>query len=521
MINEKLNNYDETRIYNELAESRRKLATLMDNLPGIAYRCLNDRDWTMEFISCGCQELTEYYVEELLYNKTVSYNDLIHPEDKEKVWEGVQEGVKNRKPYRLVYRIKTKTGIVKWVWEQGTGVFSQDGELLALEGFITDVSETKKYEMKLLESERRLSTLMSNLPGMAYRCTNDQNWTMEFVSSGCNELTGYSPEALIMNSVLSYNDLIEPGDREMVKSVIETSLHKQSFFRIEYRIRSASGIEKWVWEQGRGVYSDTGEVISIEGFITDINEKKRIEAELQKYREHLESEVKKRTHELLAANKELEAFAYSVSHDLRAPLRAIDGFSRAVLEDYASKLDDEGTDFLKRIRTASQKMARLIDDMLKLSRLTRDSMQYTTVNMSEIADEIIKEHKESEPERQVEFINSAGLIVNGDQQLLHAALENLLGNAWKFTSLKNDARIEFGTELIDEKKVYFIRDNGAGFDMNYADKLFGAFQRLHAATEFPGTGIGLAIVQRVINRHGGKIWAESEVDRGSTFFFTL
>jgi PAS domain S-box-containing protein len=390
MSNEKINNHDETCIYNELAESRRKLATLMDNLPGIAYRCLNDRNWTMEFISCGCLELTEYNVEELLYNKAVSYNDLIHYEDREMVWEGVQDGVNNRRPYRLVYRIKTKTGITKWVWEQG-----------------------------------------------------------------------------------------------------------------------------------RGVYSDTGELISIEGFITDITEKKKAEAELQKYREHLESEVKKRTHELLAANKELEAFAYSVSHDLRAPLRAIDGFSRAILEDYASKLDDEGADFLKRIRNASQKMARLIDDMLKLSRLTRDSMQYTPVNMSEIADEIIKEHKESEPGREVEFINTPGLIINGDHQLLHAALENLLGNAWKFTSLKNDAQIEFGTEQIDGKRVYFIRDNGAGFDMNYADKLFGAFQRLHAATEFPGTGIGLAIVQRVITRHGGKIWAESEVDRGSTFFFTL
>ncbi len=505
----------------QLEENERKLFTLMSNLPGIAYRCLNDKEWTMEFISSGCEELTRYTVDELLYNRDLSYNDLIYAVDRNAVWDSVQAGVSNRRPYRMTYRIRTKSGDEKWVSEQGCGVFSESGGLLALEGFIGDITETKYYELRLLESERRLSTLMSNLPGMAYRCLNDDNWTMEFASGGCKALTGYEPDEIIGNREISYNDLIHPENRTMVKSEIGRSLPEHIPFRIEYRITTKEGNEKWVWEQGRGVYSDTGEVISIEGFITDITGRKKIEDELQEYREHLEREVKKRTQELLAANRELEAFAYSVSHDLRAPLRAVDGFSKALAEDFTEKLNEEGRDYIRRIRGASQKMAQLIDDMLKLSRVTRDEMKYTSVCLSDIAEEIINEHRDSEPERKVEFINTPGLIVNGDQQLIHAALENLLSNAWKFTSLKDVAKIELGTKLIEGETVYFIRDNGAGFEMRYADKLFGAFQRLHAVTEFPGTGIGLAIVQRVLNRHGGRIWAESEVNRGAAFYFTI
>ncbi len=510
-----------TDINRELRESRRKLSTLMDNLPGIAYRCLNDKNWTMEFISSGCLELTGYVAEDLVQNRILSYNDIILPEDQKGVWESVQKGVNSRTPYRLTYRIRTKSGEEKWVWEQGSGVFSESGDLLALEGFITDISDAKRYELRLLESERRLSTLMSNLPGMAYRCLNDENWTMEFVSSGCEELTGYTPDEIIGNSAVAYNDLIAADDRGMVHSYIKKALDEHNPFRLEYRIIAASGDLKWVWEQGRGIYNERREVLSIEGFITDITERKNIESELQEYRDHLESEVRKRTHELTAANRELESFAYSVSHDLRAPLRAIDGFSRAILEDYMDKLNEEGKDFLKRIRGASQKMASLIDDMLKLSRLTRDEMEYHPVNMSDAAEKIINELRENEPLRVVEFINTPGITINGDPRLINAALENLLGNAWKFTSARPDGRIEFGLNTLNGETVYYIKDNGAGFDMTYADKLFGAFQRLHTTAEFPGTGIGLAIVQRVINRHGGRIWAESTVNIGSTFYFTL
>lgn len=225
--------------------------------------------------------------------------------------------------------------------------------------------------------------------------------------------------------------------------------------------------------------------------------------------------------ELRAVNTELEAFNYSVSHDLRSPLRSLDGFSQALLEDYTNKLDAQGIDYLQRIRAASQKMAQLIDDLLNLSRLTRSKMDFETVYLSGLAQAVAVELKKSEPERQVEFDIEKGLVVNGDKRLLRILLENLLGNAWKFTGNNPKTRIEFGVTQVDSKLAYFIRDNGAGFDMTYADKLFSAFQRLHSPSEFQGSGIGLATVQRIINRHGGQVWAEGAVEQGATFYFTL
>lgn len=224
---------------------------------------------------------------------------------------------------------------------------------------------------------------------------------------------------------------------------------------------------------------------------------------------------------LEAANKELEAFAYSVSHDLRAPLRGIDGFSKALLEDYQDKLDDTGRDYLNRVRAGAQRMAGLIDDLLKLSRLTRAEMQHQRLDLGELAQRIADELQRSEPERQVDFNISLGISAQGDRALLGIGLENLLRNAWKFTGHRKHARIELGVTEQAGERVYFVRDNGAGFDMAYVDKLFGVFQRLHDAADFPGSGIGLAIVKRVVSRHGGRIWAEAKVDGGATFYFTL
>jgi signal transduction histidine kinase len=222
------------------------------------------------------------------------------------------------------------------------------------------------------------------------------------------------------------------------------------------------------------------------------------------------------------ANRELEAFSYSVSHDLRAPLRSIEGFSQILLEDYADKLDEEGEDYLGRIRAASRRMALLIDDLLDLSRVSRRPLRRGLVDLSAQTREIAAELGASQPEREVEFVIADGLTANGDARLLRLALENLLGNAWKFTSKEGRARIEFGsTTLEGGERVYFVRDNGVGFDEAYAGKLFGAFQRLHGAEEFEGTGIGLVTVQRIVRRHGGRVWAKGKVGEGATFFFTL
>jgi light-regulated signal transduction histidine kinase (bacteriophytochrome) len=226
--------------------------------------------------------------------------------------------------------------------------------------------------------------------------------------------------------------------------------------------------------------------------------------------------------ELKAVNKELEAFSYSVSHDLRAPLRGIDGFSQALLEDCLEQLDATGQDYLRRIRSATQRMGQLIDDLLTLSRVTRSDMHIESVPLSELASRICTDLQQVDPERQVEFEIQPDLVTQGDPRLLHVLLDNLLNNAWKFTSKHLQATIEFGA-IVQENSVpvYFVRDNGVGFDMTFIDKLFKPFQRLHGMREFPGNGIGLATVQRIVHRHGGQVWAEGVLNQGATFYFTL
>jgi len=257
----------------------------------------------------------------------------------------------------------------------------------------------------------------------------------------------------------------------------------------------------------------------------------RIEEQKQELQQHamrLEQRVAERTKELerralelQAANSELDAFAYSVSHDLRAPLRSIDGFSQVLLEDYGERLDEGGRDSLQRVRVASQRMATLIDDLLKLARVTRTEMRTERVDLSGMAREIVLDIERTAPDRQVEFAIAPGLEAQGDSRLLRVVLDNLLRNGWKYTGKQPQPRVEF--TAVDENggRVFVVKDNGAGFDMKYADKLFGVFQRLHSTAEFEGTGVGLATVRRIINRHGGRIWAEGVVDQGATFYFTL
>ena len=257
--------------------------------------------------------------------------------------------------------------------------------------------------------------------------------------------------------------------------------------------------------------------------VQDITARLHAEAQIRQLNAELEQRVRDRTLQLEATNKELEAFSYSVSHDLRAPLRAIDGYARILQECYRATMTDEMHDYLRRISEATHSMGRLIDDLLKLSRLTTGDIYRRPVNLSALANAIATQLHQSQPERNVSFVIAADLHAEGDERLLHIALENLLGNAWKFTAKIPTAQIEFGclSGSVPDAPVYYVRDNGAGFDMQYASKLFGPFQRLHPATEFPGTGVGLAIVQRIIRRHGGQVWAESTPGQGATFYFTL
>ncbi len=249
--------------------------------------------------------------------------------------------------------------------------------------------------------------------------------------------------------------------------------------------------------------------------------RKQAEAEVRNLNADLELRVEERTSELKAANRELEAFSYSVSHDLRAPLRAMDGFSRILARQYENLLDDDGRHLLERVRQNAEQMAGLIDDMLRLSRITRAELRITRVDLTGMAREILETMHTAEPDRNVDIKITSGLRVNADERLLRVALENLIGNAWKFTSKTEKACIEIGVDVVGNEPIFFVKDNGVGFSMDYANKLFGPFQRLHTVEEFPGTGIGLAIVQRIFNRHGGKIWAEFKPGEGASFYFTL
>lgn len=247
----------------------------------------------------------------------------------------------------------------------------------------------------------------------------------------------------------------------------------------------------------------------------------RLNAELEQRVEDRTAQLQERTAQLEYTNAELESFCYSVSHDLRAPLRAIDGFSQALIEDFGKDVPEDGKRFLSRIRASTQRMGQLIEDLLNLSRVSRSALQRRDVDLSELARQVAAELQARDPGRKVELAVWDGVRADADARLLRAALENLLGNAWKFSAKRDGARIEFGSLRDGGRTTFYVRDNGAGFDMAYASKLFGAFQRLHAATEFAGTGIGLATVQRIVHRHGGRVWADAQPGQGAAFYFTL
>ncbi len=272
----------------------------------------------------------------------------------------------------------------------------------------------------------------------------------------------------------------------------------------------------------RATGESRGEIGSlVTAFNEMLEEIRQQETELRAARDKLEQRVAERTTQLQAANRELEAFSYSVSHDLRAPLRSIEGFSRALAEDCAEGLSESGKDSLKRIIGSTVRMGQLIDGLLNLSRVTRAEVRGRSVDLSALAGEIVAELRNGEEGRQVECVIARGAVVQGDPALLRAALQNLIGNAWKFTRKRASARIEFGYAEESDERTYFVRDNGAGFEMSYSDKLFGAFQRLHGQEEFPGIGIGLATVQRIVTRHDGRVWAIGAPGEGATVYFTL
>jgi PAS domain S-box-containing protein len=379
-----------------------------------------------------------------------------------------------------------------------------------------DITERKQAEEALRASEERFRRITTNMLDLVVQVNTEGIY--EYVTPSTLSILGYRAEEMIGHSLFP---LVHPEDLERALTAFRTVMETGAPQGGDFRFQQANGQYFWMEAVGSRIVDEQGQVCGAVIASRDITERKRADEQIRALNAELEQRVRDRTVQLEAANKELEAFAYSVSHDLRAPLRGIDGFSQALLEDYADKLDPEGQACLRRVRAASQRMGRLIDDILQLSRLTRSAMTRAQVDLSAMAARVVAELQTAEPARHVDIGLAPGLAADGDARLLEVVLTNLLGNAWKFTSKTPGARIEFGVTDHEGQRAFFVRDNGAGFDMAYAGRLFGAFQRLHSDAEFPGTGIGLATVQRIVHRHGGQIWAQSAVGRGATFFFTL
>lgn len=390
------------------------------------------------------------------------------------------------------------------------------GGLLAFTSRSQLIKLSQSYESALASSSQLAAIVESSDDAIIGKDLDGRilNW-----NRGAEQLYGYTSEEVVGRPVML---LVPPDYADEVPEFLDSIKQGAGINHHETVLRRKDGQLIDVALTISPIKDTADEVTGASIIARDITERKRAQAKIQLLNETLEQRVLERTAQLEASNKELEAFSYSVSHDLRAPLRTIDGFSQALEEDYADKIDADGKTYLNRVRAATQRMAQLIDDMLQLSRVARSEMQLNErVDLSALARAIAAEMEQSEPERNVEFLIADKLTARADVRLIQIVLENLLRNAWKFTSKQAHARIEFGMEQHNGNAAYFVRDNGAGFDMAYSNKLFGAFQRLHGATEFEGTGIGLATTQRIVRRHGGKVWAEGSVGLGATFYFTL
>ncbi len=449
-------------------------------------------------------------------------------------WDQHRALLDARKPFRnFEYQHVLENGSIRYVSASGEPTFDADGRFSGYRGVATDITERKRAEEALRASELQQRQLAGELDiersrlVAAQRLAKVGSWETDVATKAIiwSEETYRIFEtdlATFRPTHDAFLAIVHPEDRARVNEAFVQSLMAPAAYKIvQHRLMLPDGRIKFVEERWRVRFDEQAHPVKVIGTSQDVTERMRVEEEIRSLNADLERRVEERTAELEAANHELEAFDYSVAHDLRAPLRHIEGFSTMLVEDYGDKLDARGREYLEKLKGAGKRMELLVGDLLALSLVSRSELNRSDVDVSALAQLVFASLHEAEPTREVESVIGPSLRVNADLGLLRIVLENLIGNAWKFTGKQPVARIEFGCLLRDNVPTFFVRDNGAGFDRAYADRLFAPFQRLHAQCEFKGTGIGLATVSRIITRHGGKVWAEGIVDHGATFHFTL